>query len=42
MNNNNLLLAKHAANGYGGWVKIVRMILSHKPMALAAIERVTV
>ena len=34
-------LARHAANEYEGWVKIVKpFILSHKPMGLASIERV--
>ena len=39
----NPLLTNHAANEYGGWVKIVkRFRLSHKPMGLASVERVTV
>ena len=39
----NLPLARHAANECGGWVKIVkRFRLSHKPMGLASIERMTV
>ena len=44
--NNNLVylpLARHAANEYKGWVKIVKQFrLSHKPRGLASIERVTV
>ena len=36
-------LTKHAANEYGGWVKIVNQFrLSHKPMGPASIERLTV
>ena len=45
LNNNfsNLPLARHAANEYGGWVKIVKWFgLSHKLMGLASIDRVTV
>ena len=43
MNRYNLLLARHAANDYGGWVMIVKWFrLSRKPMGLASIERVTV
>ena len=40
MNRHNLLLAIHAANEYGGWVKIVKQ--SHKSMGLASIAKVTV
>ena len=42
-NRHNLPLDRHAANKYGGWVKIVkRFRLSHKPLGLASLERVTV
>ena len=43
VNGNNLPLERHAANEYGGWVKIVKWFrLSHKPVGLASVERVTV
>ena len=43
MNRHNRSLARHAANEYGGWVKIVkRFRLSHKAMGMASIERATV
>ena len=43
MNRYNLPLARHAANEYGGWIKIVKWFrLSHKPIGLDSIERVTV
>ena len=39
MNRHNLLLARHAAYEYGGWVKIVKLFrLSHKPTRLAILE----
>ena len=39
MNRHNLLLARHAANEYRGWLKIVNCFaLSHKLMRLASIE----
>ena len=31
MNRNNLPLARHAANEYGGWVKIVKWLSQAKP-----------
>ena len=35
-----LLLARHVANEYGGWVKIViQFTLFHKPREMATIER---
>ena len=38
-----LKLARHAANEYGGWVKIViRFRQPHQPMGLALIERVII
>ena len=43
MNRDNLLLAMHAANEYGDWVKIVIWFrLSRKPMGMPSVERVTV
>ena len=43
VNGNNLPLERHAANEYGGWVKIVKWFrLSHKPVGLASVESVTV
>ena len=43
MNRHNLTLARHAANEYEGWVKIViRFRLCPKPRDLATIGRVTV
>ena len=42
-NRHNLPLARHAANEYGGWVKIVKWLgLTRKLVGLASIERVTV
>ena len=39
----NLPCTRHAANEYEGWVKIVnRFRLSHEPMGMGSIERVTV
>ena len=39
----NLRLTRHAVNEYGGWAKIVKLFrLSHKPMGLASIARLTV
>ena len=39
----NLPLARHAANEYGGWVKIVKQFrLSHKPMGSASMVRVMI
>ena len=33
----NLLFARHVANEYGGWVKIVKQFrMSHKPMGQAS------
>ena len=43
VNRQNLSPARHAANEYGDWVKIVtRIRLSHKPRGLSSIERVAV
>ena len=43
MNRHKLPLARHASNEQGGWVKIGKQLkLSHKPMGLASMERVTV
>ena len=43
MNRHDLWLTRHAANEYGGWVKIVKWFrLSDKPVGLASIERVTI
>ena len=43
MNRYNLPLVRYAANEYRGWVKIVKWFrLSHKPMGLVTIERMTI
>ena len=40
MNRHNQLLARHASNEYGGWVKIVKRFTQfHKPMLMG--ERIT-
>ena len=41
MNNYSLLLTRHAANDYEGWVKIMKPFkLSHKPTVRVSVERV--
>ena len=43
MNRQSLPFDRHAANEYGGWVKIAKRFRpSHKPMGLVSLERVTV
>ena len=43
MNRHNLLLAKHAANEYKGWVKFaIWFSMSLTPNGLASSEKVTV